>query len=267
MPASPLCIGIDCAAAPERVGLALAIRPAHSPTPNLVEAACARSWDGLTQQVTQWMSTHDGPALLCLDAPLGWPVAMGERLATHHAGQGVLIPPGELFARCTDHEVARRLGKRPLEVGANYIARAALAALNFLQRIREASSLPIPLAWSPHGLPPTSAIEVYPAGVLAARGLLRPSYKKTMASRQALLDAVFHSSTPPLQLEHSIFEACLASEHLLDACLCCLAGWDFLQGEAAAPTEAQHDLAHKEGWIWVRYPEAVDSDEDAGPER
>lgn len=42
----------------------------------------------------------------------------------------------------------------------------------------------------------------------------------------------------------------LANADVLDAALCCLAGADFLLGQATSPINPT--LARKEGWIWVR---------------
>jgi hypothetical protein len=40
-----------------------------------------------------------------------------------------------------------------------------------------------------------------------------------------------------------------ASDHLLDAALCCLAAADFLRGDVISPDDLS--LAEREGWIWV----------------
>jgi hypothetical protein len=48
----------------------------------------------------------------------------------------------------TDDDIAARLGKRPLEVGANLISRTSVAAVDLLGKIRSMTGEPIPLAWS-----------------------------------------------------------------------------------------------------------------------
>ena len=79
--------------------------------------------------------------------------------------------PDHLFSRHTDRVVRARTGKRPLEVGADRIARAALRAVKVLGELRAETSLSLPLALTP-GMPEEpSAIEVYPAATLLARGL------------------------------------------------------------------------------------------------
>jgi hypothetical protein len=78
------------------------------------------------------------------------------------------------------------------------IARTAHGALSFLARLRERVGAPIPLAWDPGSIEGLAAIEVYPAGTLAARKLPHSGYKgptdelnaNTCASRHrtALID-------------------------------------------------------------------------------
>ena len=243
----PLLIGLDCAAAAVRMGCACA-RLCDGRL-EFLHLATAAHWDGIDQQITAWLTQESaGPALLCLDAPLGWPRPLGEALAGHQAGQGLPLAADRLFSRITDRDIAHRLGKRPMEVGANTIARVALAAVNLLDRLRAVTAQHIPLAWAPGPMDETAAIEVYPAAALACRGLLRPGYKKTAADRAAMLAAL----EPQLPLAPQWQDACRRSEHLLDACLCCLAGSDFLQGLAPAPPPELWPVVRQEGWIWAR---------------
>ena len=51
-----------------------------------------------------------------------------------------------LFRRQTDDDIHTRFRKRPLEVGANFISRTAVAALKLLQKLRTSTSMAIPLA-------------------------------------------------------------------------------------------------------------------------
>ena len=75
-----------------------------------------------------------------------------------------------LFRRQCDDDIYERFGKRPLEVGANFISRTAVAALDLLADIRSITGESIPLAWTPADLEPISAIEVYPAATRLAHG-------------------------------------------------------------------------------------------------
>lgn len=253
MPSPPLLVGLDCAAAPVRVGLALA--EAAASRPRLLEIHQAATWPALTARVAGWIAASPGSTtLLCLDAPLGWPRAMGPALAAHRAGAPLPHVPDAFFGRLADQAVAARLGKRPLEVGANYLARAALVSLHFLESIRQAARLPIPLAWEPRETDRVRAIEVYPAGVLAGRGHRARGYKKTPEARRETRRRM----EAWLDIPPSLAADLDAGEHLLDAALCCLAGADFLAGTCPGPEADQRETARVEGWIWVRRLDPMD---------
>jgi hypothetical protein len=190
------------------------------------------------------------PTLLALDAPLGWPVGMGRVLGGHEAGAPIRLEANSLFRRWTDRAVREATGKRPLDVGAERIARTAHAALGLLQALRERTGEAIPLAWEPRLGAGISAIEVYPAGTLAAYGVDARGYKQRegIAARRALLR--FLREQVRLPADRSLMAE---NDDALDAALCVLAGLDFLRGQAMAPKELE--LARKEGWIWIRKPE------------
>jgi hypothetical protein len=52
--------------------------------------------------VCDWIRSADGPVLLAIDAPLGWPAAMGPTLSTHSAGDEITVAPNTMFRRATD---------------------------------------------------------------------------------------------------------------------------------------------------------------------
>lgn len=190
--------------------------------------------------------------LLAIDAPMGWPAAMGQALLEHQAGNLIRTPRMQLFRRSTDSFVKQHTGKTPLDVGAEKIAHAAHHALEILDGLRRLSDLPIPLAWSPseRGV---RAIEVYPAATLAGRLIKAPGYKKDDTSGEVArseLARMFSSVMPDLA------KYVRAPIDVFDACLCALAGKDFLDGHSLVPENL--DLARKEGWIWVcsRLPSA-----------
>lgn len=136
---------------------------------------------------------------------------------------------------------------KPLEVGANLIARTAHSALEFLARLGG-----IPLAWHPRQCSGRVAIEVYPAATLSAHGLPCTKYKKVdQKNREAIVKWVFsrvevRADQPDNEVEKTI----RSGDHELDAVICMLAAADFLAGEVITPTPAEPTL-HKEGWIWV----------------
>jgi hypothetical protein len=242
-------VGLDCAVDPRRRGVArgtlcagglhvdLAARGDRCDLGALVRAAAAA-----------------GPVLLALDAPLGWPAALGRTLAGHRAGQPLAPEADTLFRRETDRLVAARLGKTPLDVGADRIARTARAALAELDLVAHALGRrrPIPLLWRLDRAPAVAAVEVYPAGLLVASGCpVRSGYKsaRDVERRRRILAHL----AGELSFTRAARAAALADADLLDAALCVLAAADVLGGRAVGPrTLLQRDLARQEGWIWVR---------------
>lgn len=227
-------IGIDCATQPEKVGLALA----HIDKGDLIidEIALGSKRREPAMIISEWMKKSD-QVLLAFDAPLGWPEAMGRSLADHQAGQVVSSSANKLFRRCTDDEIYKRLGKRPLEVGANLIARTAEAALRLLGELRNTTGCEIPLAWDISELHGICAIEVYPAAIISVMGVKSASeFFESLPSEIRLPDS------PLLK----------TSDHVRDAVLCAITGADFLKGNCVGPTPEQRKLALKEGWIWCR---------------
>lgn len=228
-------IGIDCATKQHNIGLALAsfqdgkamVRDVKVGSEINPALAIAKDWLAEAQ-----------PTLISLDAPLGWPTALGRNLQAHKAGERIDINPDILFSRYTDREVRRRLNKRPLEVGANLIARTAHAALQLLGQLREETGLAIPLAWNPDDVTETCAIEVYPRATLKVMGI---KYEQRLTAIREIEC-----------LTVDVVADALSSEHGLDAVVCVLAGVDFLTGNCSEPIKREKAFADKEGWIWVR---------------
>jgi len=170
-----------------------------------------------------------------MDAPLGWPRAMAPSLARHRAGDRIDATAHQMFRRYTDDAIHDRLRKRPLEVGANLIARTAVSALGFLHELRRKTGRAIPLAWAPQGPEPYRAIEVYPAATRLCH---------VAVDRGGGIDDLSHV----LDVS-AVREAVLQSEHAADAAVCALAAADFLLDRACAPDDLE--LAMQEGWIWA----------------
>ena len=127
---------------------------------------CSRRKPALT--IVGDLLANSDQALLAIDAPLGWPVGMRTGLETHVAGQLVCVGPAEMFARATDRLVRERLKYRPMEVGANLIARVAHSALVFLDQLRKTSRRPIPLLWSATVARQSRSIRRRPSASVAA---------------------------------------------------------------------------------------------------
>jgi len=202
--------------------------------------------------VAPWIARRigEGPALLAIDAPLGWPDPLRRALATHAAGELLTAPadrPQGLWRRVTDEAAHRETGRLPLEVGADRIARAAQAALTLLDAVRARVAAPIPHLLDPA---PRGAVEVYPAGLLAALGADAAGYKTDPDRRAALLDGPLHAAG--LRLGPGARAAALSSDHGFDAALCVLAGADLLLGRSAPVPPEHRETAGREGWIHVR---------------
>lgn len=228
-------VGIDCAVSPLKTGLALAAWDAG--TLRFLELTRGSRHRSPVAIVAQRVETHS-PVLLALDAPLGWPAALGVALAGHRAGERLEPAANLLFRRRTDEWIRSRLGKRPLEVGADLIARTAHAALALLEGLRERLGAPVPLLWAPTHLERIGAIEVYPAATRRACGPADLTDPEQLAR--------WTGSTP------SRLATVSADER--DAVICTIAGAHFLAGRAEPPPLVDRETAEKEGWIWVRGP-------------
>jgi predicted RNase H-like nuclease len=237
-------IGIDCATQAKRIGLALG--GDDGATAAITQVLLGSMVDAVAETIAAW-TTPGEPTLLALDAPLGWPAGLGRELYQHQAGAPLQGEANHLFRRHTDRVIKRTTGKLPLDVGADRIARTAHAALALLQALRQRTGQPIPLAWHPELNSGLQAIEVYPAGTLAAYGVDARGYKKRegRAQRQALLR--FLAQQLSLPQDCALMED---NDDALDAALCVLAGLDFLRGRAMEPDDLH--ATRKEGWIWVR---------------
>lgn len=247
-------IGVDCATAASKVGLALGELDGSRLTIHRA-TLCSRE-RGAVSVMADWVSRDDS-ALIAIDAPLGWPKALAESLIGHSAGLAIASPANSMFRRATDQFIQQRLGKTPLDVGADRIARTAHAALRLLSELRSKLSSPIPLAWTPD-VAGIAAIEVYPAATLVAHGIRSTGYKRTelCEPRREILEALLRHS----QVLDGV-EDLARSADLIDSAVCVLAGADFLQMQTMPPIDP--DLAAREGWIWVRSPQQASPPERA----
>lgn len=225
-------VGVDCAAQAKNTGLARAIQSGEQLI--VEDARCASSRTSAASIVAEWVQQSER-VLLALDAPLGWPAELGRALANHQAGEPLAPTAHAMFRRMTDDVIYARLGKRPLEVAADRIARAAHAALRFLADLRQMLGYPVDLVWSPRQLRRIGVIEVYPAATRMTLGVPRgPGSLAGFESRVR-----FRDGKAP------------TSEHARDAVVCAISGVEFLAGRLIAPTRRQRAQARQEGWIWA----------------
>ena len=247
-------IGIDCAAQPENVGIALGRRSQGATRVEMVCSGKRMGWGGLVEYTADLIEKEASSCtLIALDAPLGWPQALAEMLPAHFAGRAPRFTANEMFRRRTDEVVREKLNKQPLDVGADKIARATHAALRFLDSFREATGLAVPLAWSPGHATGVSAIEVYPAATLIAYGLLPSlSYKKSKKESKNGRRKLVNGLADIVELGEAACNEMVARHDLLDAAVCVIAGVDFAEGNVVKPTSEEIDQAKREGWIWFK---------------
>lgn len=243
-PLSIRLVGVDVATQPKSVGVALAGFANGVLTLERVDGAS--TWSRLDEILAGWLRP---PVLLALDAPLGWPEPLSAALAEHEAGAPLPPVANALFRRETDDIVAHALGKRPLDVAADRIARTAHTALDLLRRLRERAAEPIPLAWDPGQVVGLSAIEVYPGGTLAGRRLPSSRYKGAGPEAALVREQILDGLRVEVAFGAESQDAMRRSDHLLDAMLCCLAAADFASNRVLAPQNLER--ARREGWIWV----------------
>ncbi len=241
-------VGIDCATKHQKVGVARAT--IENGQCKIVKARCCTAKETAASIIAGWHKASR-LSLLALDAPLGWPSSLGTKLGEHEAGNHIDAKPDKLFHRMTDDAVKDRLDKRPLEVGANLIARTAKAALDLLHELRRETGEIIPLAWEMRVPERLSAIEVYPA---ATRLSLYPDVASRADKRDDRRQMIqtLAKTTDVSQVSQQAEE----SEHVFDALLCVVAAFEFINGRCVEPKNHEMALAKKEGWIWVG-PKAI----------
>lgn len=246
-------VGVDCAVKPENTGVAAAVL--RGSRVEVTEVSRFRSPDDRAAQIQRLLKGWNR-VLIAMDAPLGWPVELGRTLRDHRAGKPLRVDPDQLFRRETDRLVHRDVGKRPLDVGADRIARTAHAALKLLGEVGDLLGQEILLAWQPGFKGSVAVIEVYPAATLKAHGIEPRRYRETNKAARQRAAAARHGLVERLRRELILrvdTTVLVESPDALDAIICILAAADFLRGHCIAP-EDEH-RAKAEGWIWVRRPE------------
>ena len=240
-------VGVDCATIDKKVGLALG-KYANG-TLKIEDATLCSPKTPATEIIANWLQPENRPALLAIDAPLGWPIALAHALTNHRAGNPIPEETDDLFHRITDKYITKTLRKRPLEIGADRIARTAHAALRMIGEVSQRLSADIPLAWSLKDLAGIKAIEVYPAATLTAHGLISSGYKKS--EQTAHRTKIIAGITGKVDIPKQLMPLLESNADILDAAVCLLAAKDFLDGHALAPQPNIRTVAEIEGWIWA----------------
>lgn len=239
-------VGVDCAAQDVNCGLALGRLRAGRVS--VLEVVVRQKQ--ILPTLLRWFEQCT-PALVAIDAPLGWPMPLSVHLGRRLAGDPIDATGDELFHRHTDRVVRSLTGKRPMEVGADKIARAALRAVNLLGQLRASTGHALPMAWSPGVPDQPSAIEVYPALTLRSLGLSDAGYKGSRPEKRLRRRNLAESIATEVDLWVDR-QALAESDDALDAVVCLLAASHFCAESVLLPDQAE--LARTEGWIWFRPP-------------
>ena len=247
-------VGIDCATQDAKIGVAFGTFTNERLT--VSEAFACTKEKGAANAISEWLQSGKQPALIAIDAPLGWPKILSRVLATHRAGEELKADAHDMFRRATDVFIKQKTGKTPLDVGADRIARTAHAALCLLRDIRSKLGLErIPLAWEWPPAELISTVEVYPAATLKVHGFRAGGYKKPNQTPER--KEIISNLEELIELPPDLLQKLESSADVLDAVVCLLAARDFLTGKAMPPSD--RNLAEIEGWIWVREPKVAQS--------
>ncbi|NCB74153.1 MAG: DUF429 domain-containing protein [Clostridia bacterium] len=236
-------IGMDCATDAKKVGLAMGTYRDHGIT--LLETKLGSDGNSIAEIIMNWI--HEGDKVVfAIDAPLGWPENLGNTLFHHLAGQALSVESNLMFRRETDRFIKKTLGKQPLDVGADRIARTAHAALKILGELQQANNK-MEMAWNPEKLNKMAIIEVYPAATLQCYGIRSDGYKEK--GQQAERDEILNGLRKVMDFRCDSIHM-RQSADVLDSTVCLLAANDFLNGDVYFPSDLEK--AKKEGWIWVK---------------
>lgn len=285
-------IGVDCSTNPGKVGLARATWSSGTLTVSEVAFGSKKPEGNWPLLVHEWIG-DSADALVALDAPLGWPSALSRTLVDHQAGaplSGDVTKDADLmFQRLTDRVIHRMIKKKPIEVGANLIARTARDALLRLDCLRQHlhDSDGISMAWTPGQCQGLKVLKVYPAATLRSRQLPTAGYKGVIRSgkrnetnaqerQRKARNAKFRETRGTLitglqevvdiRLGNHLVTEMIKSDDILDAVVCCVAAGDFLSKEVISPQDPAvakclavgnrcvETAVEKEGWIWVKKP-------------
>lgn len=237
-------IGIDCATDVKSTGLSLGLY--HDNKIELKETRLGSKSTSVAETIYRWISPNE-KVLLAIDAPLGWPVNLGQALYNHNAGQVIDIDSNDLFRRETDRFIKRNLGKQPLDVGADRIARTAHSALRIINELGNLVAKSIELSWDNLFAKSISVIEVYPAATLGCYGIKSISYKEK--NQQPIRRDIISGLRAHMIIPNDV-SMLEQNADALDSAVCLLSAKDFIEGNVYYPDNIS--LAKKEGWIWIK---------------
>lgn len=237
-------IGIDCATDVKNIGLSLGLY--QETQIELKETRLGSKNTPIAEIIYNWIGPNK-KVILAIDAPLGWPANLGQALYNHNAGQVIDVDSNTLFRRETDKFIKKMLGKQPLDVGADRIARTAHSALKIIRELSILLGEPVKLAWDNINLKGITAIEVYPAATLGCYGIQSTGYKEK--NKQSIRKEIVTGLRAHMIMLNDV-DILEQNADALDSAVCLLAAKDFIEGNVYYPKNMS--LAEKEGWIWAR---------------
>lgn len=188
-----------------------------------------------------------------VDSPLGWPAAFVDAIEAH----GSFRPwPGgvdrsTLTHRDTDRAIRQHGIRAALSVSADKLGSVAMRCA-LLQRRWADEVWGAPAARDGSG----RLVETYPAAALAAWGIECHGYKDrrdrtaAIVVRQRIVTELERALASWLDLQPAR-QACVQSDHVLDALISALVAIAAKTASTHPPTESQGDAARREGWIHV----------------
>jgi predicted RNase H-like nuclease len=238
-------VGIDCASRSENTGIA--IGDYKDGKIWLSKVIMGNKKESIANLLTPLLDISK-QVVFAFDAPLGWSEPMGRLLAKHQAGEPIEEQQDRFFRRLTDSFVHQVIGKLPLEVGADRIARTAHSALKIISDLRM-KGFALTMLWKPDTTQLHGLLEVYPSATLKGYGMVSSAYKgdtqEEKKKRQNIIKDM--QSHIPNILDFINLDS---KSDMLDAVICLLCAKDFLEGKVYLPINME--IAKKEGWIWVR---------------
>ncbi|MDQ3780720.1 MAG: DUF429 domain-containing protein [Chloroflexota bacterium] len=236
-------LGIDLSSKPERT------------------AACVIDWSAPQAQVTTIKVGVSDELILDLrkdvdwvgiDVPFGWPDEFVAMVCLHHMGR--LDPPPlldelkkKLCYRLTDHRVHDLTKKLPLSVAADRIAIVAMRGIRILAKLGVSDRSGV-----------DGVVEVYPAAALR-RWCLIPAGFKGKKNGAAVADFVktLQSKAPWLSLSAADPKLFAKDDHAFDALICALVARATALELTESPSAGELDIARREGWIALPYPDSL----------
>lgn len=251
-------VGVDLATEARRTGVVtLDVSPsaARATVPS----------EGFVADDAGLVSIVDRGTVVGLDAPLGWPDHFVTAVEAHHRGEawptfGAGDGKVRERLRCRETDLFVRdlgLGVTPLSVSSDLIGAVAMrgAALQSAWAVR----------WGERVVRDGSGrlVETYPAAALRAWGLLArrsERYKggargderdEQRSIRERIVSELSRVGAPWLDLDATLGDAAVASDHVLDALVCALVALAAQRRATRRAPEDSIEVARREGWIHV----------------